>query len=519
MNFLRRLAQQLRDQWNGMSMAVRVGLVLAVVVAIGLIGLVAYTTYQPEWRSLYTNLSPEDLQNIRDKLDTQQTPYRIGSDGSSILVPSERVSTLRVDLAGQGLPAQQKGYELLDEPSLGSTPFRDSVNFLRAKQAELAKTIRGLDNVIGARVEIAKPEPSPFIREQKPTTASVMVHLKPGATLTPKQVKGIVAYVSRAVEGLAPDNVTVVDGKGQVLSEPVESDLGAASSHLEYRRAIESYLTSEVERVLSRTLGPGRAVVRVSADLNFKRLREMKETYNPDAKALKSEKTTSRKSQSGGGTGGRGIPGTTSNLAVRQAVGAAITGAAATTDEKEETSEVQYEVSRTRQELEEGLGSIERLSVAATVDLNPPEGTSSTAPLMPKADIERLIKQAVGFRQERGDEIQVSEARLATAAPPTPPEAPAGPTPEATQIEQIREWVNIGIKVCLGLGVLLLALAIGLAILRFTRPPRPVVVPAPTPAPEAVPPVRERVIDRLTTAAQRDPEALARALAALMERP
>ncbi len=516
MDFFRRLTQQLRDVWNGMGAALRVVLIVGVLLGLLLIGAVGYYSSQSEYRTLFSNLAPEDLQSIRDRLDQQKVSNRTGTDGTSILVPSDRVAALRVDLASQGVLTQTKGYELLDEPSLGSTPFRDSVNFLRAKQAELAKTIRGLEPVSNARVEIAKSEPSPFLRDQKPTTASVMVQLKQGASLSPKQVKGIVALVSKAVEGLAAENVTLVDGKGQVLSDSGEADMGAATSQLDYRRSLESYLASKAEGMLTKILGPGRVTVHVTADVNFKRLREMRETYNPEGKALRTEKTTSKKVVSTGGGGARGVAGAASNLPVRQAGAAfAAGGGGGGSSDNEETTETNYEVSRVRQELEDGLGSIERLSVAATVDLTQAEGSAASPAPLAKAEIERLIKQAVGYRQDRGDEIQVSETRLAVVPPPKEPETPAGPTAEVVQMEKIQYWVNIGNKVALGLAVLLLAVAVALALPRLARR-------SPEPAPAAAAPplqVRERVVDRLTTVAQRDPEALARALAAMMERP
>lgn len=281
MEFFRRLAQQIRDVWQSMSGTSRMVLSVVAVLSAGLIGAVAYWAYQPDYRNLYTGLPPDDAQSIREKLAAQGVPYRALGDGTTIQVPADRVGALRVDLAAQGLPGQMKGYELFDEPSLGSTPFTQHINLLRAKQAELAKSIMQLDPVLRARVEIARPEPSPFVREQKATTASVLVTLKTGALLSRAQVNGIVAFVSKAVEGLTPDNVTVMDSKGQLLSEPSGPEIGAMSSQLDYRRALETYLASKAEAMLTPILGVGKAIVRVTADVNFQRLKEVARPTTP----------------------------------------------------------------------------------------------------------------------------------------------------------------------------------------------------------------------------------------------
>src|SRR5262249_42757446 len=152
------------------------------------------------------------------------------------------------------------------------TPFTEHVNYLRALQAELARTIMQIDPVTAARVHIVRPDPSPFIREQKPTTASVMLRLRPGSTLSRNIAAGIVSLVSRSVEGLTPDNVTLVDANGRLLSDPHAAEGGSMGPQMEYRRELETYLATKAEGMLAQVLGAGRAVVRVTADINFQRL-------------------------------------------------------------------------------------------------------------------------------------------------------------------------------------------------------------------------------------------------------
>ncbi|HKI31556.1 MAG TPA: flagellar basal-body MS-ring/collar protein FliF [Gemmataceae bacterium] len=505
MDFFRRLAQQLREVWAGMSAARRT-LVLAVTV--GVVALIAglyYYRTQPEWAVLYSHLSQDETQAIRDKLQTQGIPVRVSFDGSTVEVPADRVGAVRIDLASQGLPAQAKGYELFDEPSLGSTPFVQNVNLLRAKQAVIAKTIRQLEPVANATVEIAKPEPSPFIREKQPTTASVMVQLKPNATLSRAQVSGIVAFVSKAVEGLTAENVTVVDSKGNQLSEPSGPEVGQVASQLDYRRAVESYLAEKAQAILIPALGAGRAVVKVTADINFQKLKEVRDTINPEQKALKTEKTTTSTSQSTGG-GARGVAGAASNLALRQPNAALAAGGGGTSLSKEEQSEATYDYSRTHLEMEDKLGNLNRLTVAATVDLTAPDGGK---PPLTKQAVEGLIKEALGFDEARGDTIQVAEAKLVAAAPP-PPKEPEPPAEKEKEWWRNPEFFMYLRNASLAMAVLLLVLVmvlIAFLLLRRTRPPA------------AAGPGREGAAERLATAAQRDPEALARAIAALMEQP
>ncbi|HEX5272998.1 MAG TPA: flagellar basal-body MS-ring/collar protein FliF [Gemmataceae bacterium] len=516
MDFFRRLGQQLREVWAGMSPVRRALAVAALLLVVALlVGLYFYNrSQQGDWAVLYSHLSPDEAQSIRDRLQAQGTPVRLTSDNTTIEVPAERVGTTRIDLASQGLPAQTKGYELFDEPSLGTTPFRDEVNLLRAKQAVIAKTIRQLDPVANATVEIAKPESSPFLRERQPTTAAVMVQLRPNATLTRSQVAGIVAFVSKSVEGLAPENVTVVDGRGNQMSEPGGPEAGAVSSQLDYRRAVETYLAEKAQSILVSSLGPGRAVVKVTADINFQHHKEVRDSVNPEQKTVKSERTSSSKTQSSGG-GARGVAGASSNLALRQpnAALAAGGGGGASTSSQEE-SETTYDYTRTHSELEDKLGSVNRLTVAATVDLTPPEGGQ---PPMTKEAVTGLIREALGYDEARGDTIRVEVAKLAAAPSPPPPEPER---PAETDKEWWRKpevlfmYLRNG---ALAMAVAVLVLVMLLVVFLLFRRTAPTVVVAPPPPPATTAAEREAVAERLASAAQRDPEALARAIARLME--
>jgi flagellar M-ring protein FliF len=501
MEYLRRLQQQLSQIWAGMSMARRVTFLLVLAVSLGVMVGVGYWAAQPEYRLLYSGLAPEDAAAVTAKLQSLSVSYRLTSGGTTILVPAEQVQQLRLDLAAEGLPTKgTKGFEIFDEAPLGMTPFMQHVNYLRALQAELAKTIMRLEPVSQARVHLVRPEPSPFVREQKPTTASVVVWLRPGASLSRGMANGIVALVARSVEGLTPENVTLLDNLGHVLSQKHGPEENVPSSQLEYRREIETSLAAKAEEMLVQLLGPGRAVVRVTADVNFKRIKEKRETYSPEDKVVTAETVTNSKS-TGSGPGARGIAGAASN------VGTARGTPTPPTESKtqEEQIDTKYVVSKTIQEVEDRVGNVERLTVAAMVDLAGPAVADSgrAPPTITVKDAEEIIKQAVGFKKDR-DEIKVTDVRLASAAQ-------SGADAEIAELQRWQNYVNLARNASLGVAALI-ALLLGLLYLRRLRP-APVAPPPPEPS------ERMRRIQSFRAVAQQDPEAVARLLANWLSEP
>ena len=230
MEFLQRYWQQARQVWLGMSLGRRVFFSVTAALSVAAVVGVGYWASQPDYRVLYSELSAEDAGAITAKLQTQGVSFRLAANGATIMVPAEQVQQLRLDLSVEGLPAKGgKGFELLDGNQIGTTPFGQHVNYMRALQAELAKTIMQIEPVAFARIHLAQPEQSPFIRERKPTTASVVLKIKPGKTLSRSTAVGIAALVARSVEGLTPDQVTLLDTNGHVLLDPKGDE--AARSH------------------------------------------------------------------------------------------------------------------------------------------------------------------------------------------------------------------------------------------------------------------------------------------------
>lgn len=242
------------------------------------------------------------------------------------------------------------------------------------------------------------------MREQKQPTASVVIKLKPRASMSPATAAGIVSLVARSVEGLRPENVTVLETGGRLLSDPHAGDRGnLPTPQLEYLERLETYLSTKAEEMLAKTLGPGRAVIRVSAEVNFQKIKERLKTYSPDGKVAWAERTAN--STSSGGTS-RGPAGAVSNVARAGGTPSASSGGSGTA--KEEVIQTDYLVSETIRDIEDGSGAVTRLSVAALVDLKPQsEGQS----VISAADAEEIIKQAVGFRPDR-DKVKLAEATL-----------------------------------------------------------------------------------------------------------
>ena len=389
----------------------------ATAVLVLVVGAVGFWASQTNYAVLYSGLPTNEAAAITQKLDADRTAYKLSSDGTTILVPIENVQKTRMNLAVAGLlNGSEKGYEIFDSMSMGATPFIQNMNYVRAIQGELAKTIMTLEPVAHARVHIVQPETNVFIRDEKPVTASVVVKVRPAASLGRDATQGIVALVAGSVKGLTTDNVTVLDTDGRVLSEKRKSAQGMASTdQLNHQLEVESHLAAKAQEILTRALGPGRAVVRVTANMSFRHVKESSEKFDPEGKVITHESVSSSKTTSPGGP--RGPAGTASNLP--PAVAAAAAGAAAAgPSANEEVTESKYAVSVVNRTHEEQLETINRLTVAVMlippvpVDETPLEESLGISP----TDVGLLVKRAVGFQEGR-DEIQVAIGRPVAAAP------------------------------------------------------------------------------------------------------
>ncbi len=457
MRFLRQFYEQLRAIYQGMSRPRRLLLLALTGVCLLAIFVVGYLAFQTDYQVLYSGLSAEDAGAVTAKLQAQNVPFHLNANGSTILVPAERVSQVRIDLAAEGLPSKGKGFEIFDEMNVGMTPFLQHVNLDRALQAELARTIMQVEPVVQARVHLVRPEPTPFVREQKPATASVVLKLKPGAVLSRNTAQGIVALVSRSVEGLTPEHVTLVDTTGRVLSDTHGDTPGPVTTQMEYRRELETYLSNRAEDMLSQLLGPGRAVVRVTAEVNFQHQKTRKESYDPEQRVLVKETVTNRKSVTGA-PANRGTAGAASNLPNKTTTTPATVQHHS--NDNEENTDSEWRATKIEQEMEEGRGNVERLTVAALLDLSRPEGATGAS--LTVAEAEEIIKQAVGFKKGR-DEIKVNDVKLASGATLDSVEA------EYQQGQRMRWYLALARNTSLGVAALV-ALMMGFLYYRRLRP-------------------------------------------------
>ena len=405
MSAWQRFMQQWLQVWQRLSPMGRVavsGFGAVVVVLVVSVGIWSSTT---KYAVLFSGLQVDDAGAITQKLDADRVPYELSNNGTTILVSADRVLKTRMSLNVAGLPqGAGKGYELFDGMSMGTTPFVQNLNYVRATQGELARTIMLLDPVASAKVHLVQPDSSVFIRDEKPVTASVFIKTKPGKTLTRNTSAGIVAFLASSVKGLTPENVTLLDSEGRIMSERRDSRTGLASSDQhEYQREVEGELVRKAQEILTRLLGPGQAVVSVTAEMSFKRIKEQSEKVDPDNRVATRESTTTSKST--GATGPQGTVGATANVPG----GAKPTNAAGGTLKQDETIANEYAISRTETQTEENQGTIDRLTVAVILmpvsddpDADPEELLGITA-----KEATELVKQAVGFKEGR-DQIQVS---------------------------------------------------------------------------------------------------------------
>ncbi|MBR2733053.1 MAG: flagellar M-ring protein FliF, partial [Selenomonadaceae bacterium] len=298
--------ERLRELWNRYDNRHRyafIGGIIALVIAIA--GISFWYGNKPEYVPLYTNLETKDAGDVVNSLKETGVPYELVEDkrGATILVPATQVHNLRLDLAAQGLPRGNKGFELFDDSKLGVTEFQNKVNYLQALQGELTRTIEHLGSVEKARIHIVLPEDSLYKKNEKPATASILLMLKPEAQLTKPEVKGIVNLVSHSVQGLTPENITIVDEQGNILNKNDDDELEQQNAQnlrtlnqIEMTKRVRDHIQQNIQTMLDKTLGEGNAFVRVSVELDFDDRKIDRQTFTPvvdDAGIIRSQQDVS----------------------------------------------------------------------------------------------------------------------------------------------------------------------------------------------------------------------------------
>jgi flagellar M-ring protein FliF len=455
-------------------------------------GSIAYTAFfvfdRMNYGPLYTNLAPQDGAAIVKELEADKIPYAVTAGGTAIEVPRGVIYQTRLKLAGKGVPAGGGvGFEIFEKTPFGVSEFTQQVNYLRALQGELSRTINSIAAVQSSRVHLAIPSRSNFLGPEEKPSASVVVDLRPGYHLSPDQVQGIVNLVAGSVPKLSSDKVVVIDSSGRPLKEIVAA---AATTEAEKLNALklkyEEELQSRIESMLDPILGPGKVIARANVQVNLQETLMTKEEFDPDNKVVRSQRQTVDDS----GTKGGGSPGVQANIP-----GGDATKATADNGSKRSSETVTYEVGHTTSRIMEPRGNIQKLSVAVLVD-GKYEKDKYLARTAEEMDvIKNVVKRAAGFDSDRGDEIEIANVpfKIQPATPLKPLGAP-----------ELKDMLMSPMGIGAGVGALLLIGGVLFFIMRGKKKTLPIEQKA-TLAPaqiEAVP-TAEAVQEEMAAAAQK----------------
>ncbi len=396
------------QRWQKITIAGVAGLVF-----LGLV-LTAFLSGRESWEPLFSGLEIRDEASIVAYLKEGKIPYKLDPGASAILLPKDRVYEVRLELAREGLPkGGVKGYELFDDSKMGMSEFQQKIAYVRALEGELARTVAQVEAVEYARVNIVLPQPHLFLEQQQPATASILVRLRKGTSINPEQIKAIVHLVSHSVEGLQPDDVSVVDTEGNVLSDLLDDEMfvytnGSTRTVSSVQRELERQHEREMERkvraMLERVFGPGSVVVRIKVDLDLDKKRNASKQYipGPTGKGVIRSQQNMEESYVGPGGPTGGAPGTTTNI---PGYAIATDGSGVGEYNKAETT-TNYEITTHESENVETPGSVRRLTASVLVD-----GELTEAQL---EDIRALVAPAVGFDAGRGDQIAIQSMKFST---------------------------------------------------------------------------------------------------------
>ncbi|MCW0973302.1 flagellar basal-body MS-ring/collar protein FliF [Pantoea agglomerans] len=434
----------------------RIPLIVAAAAVVAIVIAMVLWAKQPSYSVLYNNLTDEDGGAIVTQLTQMNIPYRFAENGGALMVPEANVHELRLRLAQQGLPkGGSVGFELLDKEKFGISQFSEQVNYQRALEGELARTIESLGPVKSARVHLAMPKPTLFVREQKAPSASVTLTLQPGRALDEGQIQAIAHMVSSSVAGLPPGNVTVVDQTGRLLTRSDSAGRDLNDAQLKYASEVEARYQQRIEAILNPILGQGNVHAQVTAQINFDTAEQTDEKYQPNANPSNSairSRQTSTSDQSGSPYPG-GVPGALSNQPApantapvttpnntaangqnangqnangqnnaannaNQTTSTAAASAGPTNSRRDDT--VNYELDRTIRHTKVNVGDVQRLSVAVVVNFRADDkGKAVALNEQQLKQIEDLTREAMGYSQNRGDSINVVNSQFNTTEPVT----------------------------------------------------------------------------------------------------
>ncbi|GAB5427662.1 MAG: flagellar basal-body MS-ring/collar protein FliF [Devosia indica] len=433
---------------------------LVAVLMLGFFGFLIMRAQTPNLAPLYSGLSLEDSSAIVTELQTLNIPYELRGEGDTILVPRDQITTMRMTLAGEGLPTRgQVGYEIFDQQStLGATSFVQNINNVRALEGELARTIGSLNRITGARVHLALPERELFRRERQDPSASIVLTTR--GELSTGEIRAIQHLVASAIEGLTPSRVSIVDEQGTLLASGTGEDVAGVMTAQNDERTLgfENRMRTRVEDMLANVVGAGRARVEVAAELDFNRSTTTQELFDPESQVVRSTQTRESENLAGGNNGqvtvANELPGADQN-----------NGAGGVTEQGTSTEEViNYEISKTTQTDVTEAGAVKRLSVAVVVDGTYADDGAGNMTYTPRsadeiAQILTLVRSAVGFSAERGDSVEVVNMQFAER----PELAPLGTEADAGLLDFTRDDLMNGAEMAV---TLLIALALVFFVMR-----------------------------------------------------
>jgi flagellar M-ring protein FliF len=424
-------------------------LMLGIAAVIGVMASVWMWSKQPDYRVLFSNFSDRDGGSIVASLQQLNIPYKFAEGGSAILVPAEHVYDARLKLAAEGLPkGGNVGFELMENQKLGISQFLEQVNFQRALEGELARSIQSVAAVQNARVHLALPKASVFVRDQQKPTASVLLNLHPGRTLDRQQVSAVVHLVAASVPELPIKNVTVVDQHGNLLSDmgdgPSPQMLDPAK--LQYVQNLQQSIAKRVESIILPIVGAGNVRAEATAEIDFSVTEQASETYRPnqgDNPAAVRSQQSSESQQTGSANAEGGVPGALTNqppepnaapLVAPQGAAADPAAAAQPSSTQRDTT-VNYELDKSIQYVQQPMGSIKRLSVAVVVNHKKEIGADGAVTYRPLTEAEQtqltgLIRDAMGFNQDRGDSLSIVNTPFAGVEQEVIPEVPLWQQPQ-----------------------------------------------------------------------------------------
>ena len=442
------------ENLSEMTMLRQVGLMVGLAASVAIGFAVVLWSQQPDYRPLYGSLAGMDAKQVMETLAAADIPYTVEPNTGALLVKADDVSRARLKLAAAGVTPSDGniGFEILDkDQGLGTSQFMEATRYRRGLEGELARTISSLNNIKAARVHLAIPKSSVFVRDERKPSASVLVELYSGRSLEPGQVLAIINLVATSVPELSKSQVTVVDQKGNLLSDQAQnSELSMAGKQFDYSRRMESMLTQRVHNILQPVLGNDRYKAEVSADVDFSAIESTSEQFNPDQPALRSEQSTTE--QRTASSGPQGVPGALSNQPPGPATAPQTTGGAGASSaaiapgqplldangqqimdpatgqpmlapypaDKRQQSTKNFELDRSISHTKQQQGRVTRLSVAVVVDdqvkINPTNGETTRSPWSADelARFTRLVQDAVGFEASRGDSVSVINVPFST---------------------------------------------------------------------------------------------------------